>query len=78
MYLYYFQATLYSEGKMIGEIEYDATGLGRGSINLDVHGRTENKIKPLIKRLLEKAANRKKNSAIPKQTMKSSHSEVDA
>ena len=54
MYLYYFKATLYEDGKILGEIEYDATGLGRGRLNLDIHGRTKNKIRPLLKSLLEK------------------------
>jgi hypothetical protein len=51
MYLTYFRATLYEDGKMLGEVEYDAK-MGGG--NLGKFGRTAEKVRPLLEELLQK------------------------
>ncbi|HXI69353.1 MAG TPA: Sbal_3080 family lipoprotein [Verrucomicrobiae bacterium] len=45
MYLTYFDATLFEDGKSIGNVEYDAR---RGSGRMDKFGHTAEKIRPLL------------------------------
>lgn len=47
-YLVYFDANLYEDGKIIGEVEYDAR---RGGANMGKFGHTAEKIRPLLKEL---------------------------
>lgn len=51
MYLTYFRATLYEDGRVLGEVEYDAK---MGGANMAKFGKTAEKIRPLIVELLEK------------------------
>ncbi|MFT6390373.1 MAG: hypothetical protein ACJAUP_003775 [Cellvibrionaceae bacterium] len=51
MYLTYFRATLYEDGRVLGEVEYDAK-MGGG--NMGKFGKTASKIKPLLTELLSK------------------------
>lgn len=51
MYLTYFRATLYEDGRVLGEVEYDAK---MGGANMAKFGRTAEKIRPLMIELLEK------------------------
>lgn len=51
MYLTYFRATLYEEGRVLGEVEYDARN---GGGNLGKFGTTAEKIRPLLNELLAK------------------------
>ena len=51
MYLVYFRATLYEEGKVLGEVEYDAK---MGGMNFSKFGKTADKIRPLLEELLGK------------------------
>ena len=51
MYLTYFRATLYEDGRVLGEVEYDAK---MGGANMNKFGKTADKIKPLILELLAK------------------------
>ena len=53
MYLTYFRATLYEEGRVLGEAEYDAK---MGGANMNKFGKTADKIRPLLTQLLEKVA----------------------
>lgn len=50
MYLTYFQAKLYEDGKVLGEVEYDARS---GGGNMGKFGRTAEKIRPLLTELLQ-------------------------
>ena len=50
MYLTYFEATLFEDGKSIGKVEYDAT---RGSGRMDKFGHTADKIRPLLVELFK-------------------------
>lgn len=59
MYLTYFKATLYEEGKVLGEVEYDAK---MGGANMGKFGKTADKIRPLLQELLAKV---KRGSPIP-------------
>lgn len=52
MYLTYFKATLYEDGRVLGEVEYDAK---MGGANMNKFGKTGEKIKPLLLELLSKA-----------------------
>jgi len=52
MYLNYLRATLYDEGRVLGEIEYDAK---LGGANMGKFGKTEGKIRPLLMELLANA-----------------------
>ena len=52
MYLTYFHATLYEDGRVLGEVEYDAK---MGGANFAKFGRTAEKIRPLLSELLQKA-----------------------
>jgi hypothetical protein len=49
MYLTYFRATLYEDGKVLEEVEYDAK-MGGG--NMKKFGKTADKIRPLLLELL--------------------------
>jgi hypothetical protein len=49
MYLVYFRATLYEEGRVLGEVEYDAKMCG---MDFSKFGKTANKIRPLLEELL--------------------------
>ena len=49
MYLYYFEAKLYENDKLIGEVEYDAK---LGGSSLSKFGKTGDKIRPLLNELL--------------------------
>lgn len=51
MYLTYFRATLYEEGRVLGEVEYDAK---MGGANMNKFGKTGEKISPLLLELLAK------------------------
>lgn len=51
MYLTYFRATLYEDGRVLGEVEYDAK---MGGANMGKFGKTEDKIRPLLTELLSK------------------------
>lgn len=51
MYLTYFRATLYEDGRILGEVEYDAK---MGGANMNKFGKTAEKIRPLLTELLEK------------------------
>jgi hypothetical protein len=51
MYLTYFRATLYEDGRVLGEVEYDAK---MGGANMKKFGKTAEKIRPLMTELLEK------------------------
>ncbi len=51
MYLTYFRGTLLEDGRVIGEIEYDARS---GGSNMSKFGSTESKIEPLIVEMLER------------------------
>ena len=51
MYLTYFRATLYENGRVLGEVEYDAK-MGGG--NMKKFGKTAEKIRPLLTELLGK------------------------
>ena len=59
MYLTYFRATLYEEGKVLGEVEYDSK---MGGANLKKFGKTENKIRPLLEELFSKVKRGKDTS----------------
>ncbi len=48
MYLTYFKATLYENGEVLGEVEYDAR---KGGSNMGKFGKTREKIKPLLEEL---------------------------
>ena len=52
MYLVYFRATLYDEGRVLGEVDYDAK---MGGANMGKFGTTANKIRPLLTELLQNA-----------------------
>lgn len=52
MYLTYFRATLYEEGRVLGEAEYDAK---MGGANMMKFGRTAEKLRPLLMELLSSA-----------------------
>ncbi len=51
MYLTYFRGTLLEDGRVIGEVEYDARS---GGSNMSKFGSTESKIEPLIAEMLER------------------------
>lgn len=51
MYLTYFKATLYEDGRVLGEVEYDAK---MGGANMNKFGKTANKIRPLLEELFQK------------------------
>jgi len=51
MYLTYFRATLYDDGRVLGEVEYDAK---MGGANMGKFGKTADKIRPLLAELLAK------------------------
>lgn len=50
MYLTYFRATLYEEGRVLGEAEYDAK---MGGANFSKFGKTSEKLRPLLMDLLK-------------------------
>jgi hypothetical protein len=52
MYLFYFQATLFEEGRVLGTAEYDAR---MGGANMGKFGKTAEKIRPLLQQLLSPA-----------------------
>lgn len=52
MYLTYFRGTLYEEGRVLGEAEYDAK---MGGANMGKFGRTAEKLRPLLTQLLQNA-----------------------
>lgn len=49
MYLTYFRGTLYENGRVLGETEYDARS---GGANLSKFGPTASKIEPLLKEMM--------------------------
>jgi hypothetical protein len=49
MYLTYFRGTLYEDGRVLGEIEYDARS---GGSNMRKFGRSGTKIEPLLAEML--------------------------
>lgn len=51
MYLTYFRATLYDDGRVLGEVEYDAK---MGGANMGKFGKTAEKVRPLLEELLGK------------------------
>ena len=51
MYLTYFRATLYDDGRVLGEVEYDSK---MGGLNLSKFGSAKEKIRPLMEELLAK------------------------
>jgi hypothetical protein len=51
MYLTYFKATLYEDGRVLGDVEYDSK---MGGANLEKFGPTAEKIRPLLAKLLAK------------------------
>lgn len=51
MYLTYFRGTLYEDGRVLGEVEYDAK---MGGANMGKFGKTAEKIRPLLTELLGK------------------------
>lgn len=51
MYLTYFHGTLYEEGRMLGEAEYDARS---GGSNFSKFGPTASKLKPLLTEMMHK------------------------
>jgi hypothetical protein len=53
MYLSYFRATFWQDGRMLGSAEYDARRVGP---NPDKYGPTAGKIRPLLTELLRNAA----------------------
>jgi len=53
MYLSYFHATLYHDGRILGTAEYDARRVGP---NPDKYGHTAEKIRPLLRELLKPVA----------------------
>jgi hypothetical protein len=50
MYLTYFHAKLYEDGRILGEVEYDAK---MGGANMGKFGKTAEKIRPLLSELLQ-------------------------
>lgn len=64
MYLVYFRANLYDDGRTAGEIEYDSK---LGGFNLNKFGTTENIVRPLLQELFAKAghADRQAQSYVP-------------
>jgi hypothetical protein len=58
MYMTYFKATIYEDGRILGEVEYDAK---RGGGNMNKFGKTANKIRPLLQELLGKVNTHPKN-----------------
>lgn len=52
MYLTYFRATLYEDGRVLGEVEYDAK---MGGANMGKFGKTAEKLRPLLMELLRNA-----------------------
>ena len=50
MYLVYFRGTLYEEGRMLGEVEYDAK-MGGG--NMGKFGKSREKLMPLMSELMQ-------------------------
>jgi hypothetical protein len=52
MYLVYFRATLFEEGRVLGEVEYDAK---MGGANMGKFGKTAEKLRPLLMDLLKNA-----------------------
>lgn len=55
MYLTYFHGTLYEDGRMLGEAEYDARS---GGANMGKFGSTANKIKPMLTEMMQKVERR--------------------
>jgi hypothetical protein len=53
MYLTFFRATLYRDGRILGTVEYNAR---RAGLNPDKYGHTADKIRPLLRQLLQPAA----------------------
>ncbi len=53
MYLSYFHATLYHDGRILGTADYDARRVGP---NPDKYGHTAEKIRPLLRELLKPVA----------------------
>jgi hypothetical protein len=52
MYLTFFRATLYRDGRVLGTVEYNAR---RAGLNPDKYGHTAEKIRPLLRSLLRPA-----------------------
>lgn len=60
MYLTYFRGTLYEEGRVLGEAEYDAK---MGGANFGKFGKTAEKLRPLLTQLLQNADRAPKGAA---------------
>jgi len=52
MYLTYFRTTLYNQGRILGTAEYDAKS---GGANMNKFGKTGEKIRPLLREMLDSA-----------------------
>ena len=55
MYLVYFRGTLYEQGRILGEVEYDAKS---GSGNFNKFGKTREKIEPLMSEMMQNVQRR--------------------
>ncbi len=55
MYLTYFHASIYEDGRFLGEVEYDAK---MGGANMSKFGKTGDKIRPLLEELFAKVDRR--------------------
>lgn len=65
MYLTYFRGTLYEEGRVLGEIEYDAK---MGGANMSKFGKTGEKLRPLLMDLLKNAERAPRPATAPAPT----------
>ncbi len=63
MYLTYFRGTLYEDGRVLGEAEYDAK---MGGANFNKFGKTAEKLRPLLTELLAKAERAPKGPEAPR------------
>jgi hypothetical protein len=62
MYLFYFHATLYEDGRILGVAEYDARS---GGANMSKFGHTSEKIRPILRELLQGASAQRAQSLAP-------------
>lgn len=61
MYLTYFRGSIYEDGRLLGEAEYDAK---MGGANMNKFGRTAEKLRPLLEEML-RSADRPRATATP-------------
>ncbi len=64
MYLTYFRGTIYEDGRVLGEAEYDAK---MGGANMKKFGRTAEKLRPLLQEML-RGSDRNRPLAAPMGT----------